>query len=106
MLFYDELMKTISGYCKVSSLPTVPHGSWSPATKVDFKGTATLTCEADYFSIGSVVKCEHNGQFKKTAEPNCVCKFTLYDISLRITVFSRCLMLYPSCFNIVNGLRR
>ena len=66
-----------SGYCKVSSLPTVTHGSWSPASKVDFKGTATLTCDADYFSIGSVVKCEHKGEFKITAEPNCVGKFDL-----------------------------
>ncbi|KAL5259162.1 hypothetical protein ACHWQZ_G009575 [Mnemiopsis leidyi] len=69
-----NLAVSVHSYCKVSSLPTVPHGSWSPATKVDFKGTATLTCEADYFSIGSVVKCEHNGEFKKTAEPNCVSK--------------------------------
>ena len=62
-----------AGYCKTSSLPSVTSGTWSPATKVDYKGYATLTCASGTFVKGdSVASCGNNGAFMNTTS-ECIC---------------------------------
>ena len=38
---------TVPEFCKVSELGTVTNGTWSPATVVEHRGYATLTCTGD-----------------------------------------------------------
>ena len=72
-----------------------------------YKGTATLTCEADYFSVGAVVQCGHDGKFKQTASPECIGEFSALSFHrfLIITKYSCCYLFYDySCYFVKHKL--